>query len=272
MKTIIIPTDYSQSAKHAARFGFEVARRTGAEVILCHALDWPLSFSGILAVERGFSLQEYRQLADCAENYASREQVRVTPILLVGSAADEIVTLAKSKPDCMVVMGQRGEKSLQDVLLGTVSARVMKLATFPLMLVPQLARFHRLVKTVFPVDLEDDYEMLMPTIKGFVEAMKLDLKVVNVRSENRVMTIQKVAAGIAIDYHFNEIDYCHESIDERNNLAHTIQQYVVDSGAELLIIVHRHRDYLQSLLNPSLTRKLSWELHIPIVIYPQISH
>ena len=56
MKTILVLTDFSKKAEHAAEFAFAIAEKTNAEIILYHSFPIPQVTSVIPPeTRRGFS-------------------------------------------------------------------------------------------------------------------------------------------------------------------------------------------------------------------------
>jgi hypothetical protein len=41
MKTILFPTDFSENAKHAIRYGYYLSRQIKADIVLCNAVIIP---------------------------------------------------------------------------------------------------------------------------------------------------------------------------------------------------------------------------------------
>jgi nucleotide-binding universal stress UspA family protein len=122
VKTIVIATDGSASARAATDFGLQLARQLDSTVVFVHVAPREP------AEDRG-------PLGTAATSAASRGVVATTE-LLVGDAADEIVAYADSVDADAIVVGTRGHGQIAGALIGSVSQRVLRDARLPVLVVP----------------------------------------------------------------------------------------------------------------------------------------
>ncbi len=139
MKTIVIATDGSPSAREALEFGLELAREQGAAATVVHvapALD-VLPGTGFapggatphqLTDDDRASLVEARVLAEDGG-------VEIRTELLTGHPADEIVAYADNVDADLIVVGSRGHGAIASALLGSVSRAVLHEAKRPILVV-----------------------------------------------------------------------------------------------------------------------------------------
>jgi nucleotide-binding universal stress UspA family protein len=139
---IIHATDFSPASRAAFRKAVELTRQTGDRLLLVHVLNPALLFVGerpimpptygrLQAASRAWALTQLTRLT--ARARAAR--VRVTSLLLEGSEAGTIVRLARAQRAAMIVIGTHGRTGIERMLLGSVAARVVSLASCPVMTV-----------------------------------------------------------------------------------------------------------------------------------------
>lgn len=147
---IIIPVDGSEHARHAAAFGGGLASRLGVPVALVYA--FPRSPSELLGL-MGFSSvpssglhlteedieqsleQASRKAFDAVRGELEAGGVEVRQEVVRGTPAEAIVEFAASRQPTMIVMGTRGLSPVKEMLLGSISERVMRNAPCPVTLV-----------------------------------------------------------------------------------------------------------------------------------------
>ena len=141
---ILVPTDFSTGAEHAAVAAAELARSLGGTVTLLHVYNPPsLMFpDGSTFAPTPAQLVEASERADEDLAVASRalasrlgDGVDIRTATAIGDAADEIVRLADSGRFDVVVMGTHGRTGLRRLVLGSVAEKVLRRATIPVLTV-----------------------------------------------------------------------------------------------------------------------------------------
>jgi nucleotide-binding universal stress UspA family protein len=136
LKTILVPTDFSEPSANALRYARAFAENFNAALHLLHVLEVPV-FTGWEApplvledLEQGARNQLERLLT--AEE---RQQFRAQLVLLNGSPFVEIVRYAREQGVDLIVMGTHGRGPIAHMLLGSVAERVVRKAPCPVLTV-----------------------------------------------------------------------------------------------------------------------------------------
>ena len=160
MTHVLIATDGSEGALHAANFLYELANPAAVQQITVLAVVSPiestpffsemsLAGGGVLTQETWDSLTQ--SLTTNAQEATAKTRdalTHLTPnvnvLVRTGSPAEEIVDAAKHVGADLIVMGSRGLSGVRSVLLGSVSDRVLHLAHCPVLVVrPNETGHHR---------------------------------------------------------------------------------------------------------------------------------
>jgi nucleotide-binding universal stress UspA family protein len=130
MDKILVPVDGSDQSVQAARWAAQLAARTGGSLILLHVHDGPGSET------MGLSSLSRREIEESGQRIAgpSFERARaaigsgvsVETLVSLGHPADEIVALARKHAVNLIVMGSRGLSPVREILLGSVSEKVIR--------------------------------------------------------------------------------------------------------------------------------------------------
>lgn len=135
MQKILVPVDGSEGAEKAARFAAQLARAIGAEVTLVHVYDAPSpAATGFLGNSPALVDDEHAKLAQASFERAiqAMDGFDVKGHLVeVGHPADSILAVAKRLDVNQIIMGSRGLSPLKELLLGSVSERVVRRAHCP---------------------------------------------------------------------------------------------------------------------------------------------
>jgi nucleotide-binding universal stress UspA family protein len=139
-RRIIHPTDFSEAAEPAFRYALDAAKRDDAELVLVHVLEPISDFADEVYILRAEKLREaardsarwhFEKLVESAKDAG----VRVSPLLLEGSPAEEIASAASTTGAHLIVMGTHGRTGLSRLVLGSVAQHVIALAGCPVVVV-----------------------------------------------------------------------------------------------------------------------------------------
>ncbi len=145
---ILIPTDGSKAAEHAALKGLSLAKLIGAEVTALHVIEHPHYLGELLAVGEMIPMEPpemkesdmykgLEKIANEAVDYVKEEGeklgVKVTTKVVEGHPADQIVKLSE-KYD-LIVISALGRSCVSDLLMGGVADKVARHAKCPILVV-----------------------------------------------------------------------------------------------------------------------------------------
>jgi nucleotide-binding universal stress UspA family protein len=139
IRSILVPHDFSDTARQALDYALDLADKLGAKVIILHAYEVPtygfpdapgMTPEMVRQIERAAAAA----LASVREKSRGRG-VEVETLLRQGSAATEIVAAAGDMRAGLVVMGTHGRRGLSRLLLGSVAEKVVRTAPCPVLTV-----------------------------------------------------------------------------------------------------------------------------------------
>ncbi|MCK6433302.1 MAG: universal stress protein [Burkholderiaceae bacterium] len=142
---ILVATDFSGHARHAAARAARLAHDTHSALTLMHVLPaQPVTkvrkwLGASSARERKVCDEARRQLCQLASELTSVRRVEFDIEAAAGSAPDEIVRAADRVDARLLVLGARGAGFLRRLVLGTTSQRLVRRTDRPLLVVRQTA-------------------------------------------------------------------------------------------------------------------------------------
>jgi nucleotide-binding universal stress UspA family protein len=139
VRTILVPVDFSETSEAALDAALGLAGPLGAKLRLVHAIqiDTAVYPYGLIIGE-----DMEKRILDVAQGRldewcqrAARRGVEAEASVSSGVAVDAILSLARSLPADLIVMGTRGLAGLKHVVLGSVAERTVRLAPCPVLTV-----------------------------------------------------------------------------------------------------------------------------------------
>ena len=139
LKRILVPTDFSESARHALSYGMSFAREYEAELILLHVVEtmavgyasdlFPVPMAEVFEEISSYARTELSKLADEARGRAGE----VRPLLVQGKPSVEIIRVAREETVDMIVLGTHGKGVLDKALFGSTTERVVRNGPCPVL-------------------------------------------------------------------------------------------------------------------------------------------
>lgn len=147
MRTILIATDGSPSAREAVEFGLELAADQGSAVTFVTVVPAkdvvPMGAFGAIAALPHVVTETEKQPLDDAHDLAEQAGVTAHQRLLQGDPADEIVAYADVVDADLIVVGSRGHGAVASALLGSVSRGVLREARRPVLVVRGVGTYEK---------------------------------------------------------------------------------------------------------------------------------
>lgn len=139
VKTILFPTDFSESSEGALRFASSLAAESGATLFIVHVAE---DSSAYVSGYAGFAYVPELAEKVAEENRALLDQVKPTvPHVefqhryLNGSAAREILAFADRENVDLIVLGSHGRTGVSRLLMGSIAESVVRGAKCPVLTV-----------------------------------------------------------------------------------------------------------------------------------------
>lgn len=138
-KKILIATDGSEYTKNAVDYGIDLAKNTGAEIVVIYVVD-TAAFASIPMDAAWESMYELlKQEGEMALKYvaekAGTEGLEVQGNLIEGHPADEIIKYSEKNSISLIVLGTLGKSGLDRFLLGSVAEKIVRNSKIPVLVI-----------------------------------------------------------------------------------------------------------------------------------------
>ena len=143
IRSILLPTDFSDCGNYALSYAASLARTFGASIICVHVIEPMVPTVGYSGMTEPLPIADITdQLEDSAERelpkLAEREEVaglKVEEMIVHGEAASEIVRVAKERNVDLIVVSSHGRTGLGRILFGSTAEAVVRHASCPVLVV-----------------------------------------------------------------------------------------------------------------------------------------
>ena len=269
MKKILIPTDFSDNAHHAARYALSLFGGS-ASYTLVNAYQLPHSGSTML-----ISLADILQRD--SEQLLNEELVRLEdefPYLLnavsvlaeMGQPDVVLRKLVDKQGFDLVVMGTKGASGLKGILVGSVASNVIQSVSCPVLAVPDKVSLKEPENIVFASDdvtLQSDH---CPDVLHYIaDRSNAKVLILNVVNEP-----DKVVAGHSDRLPINTFDGVPHSyhFEEGEHVGEAIATFAVKHEAGIIAMVRRKKDLFANLFGMSNTKEMIQRSELPLLVLP----
>lgn len=136
MKTLLVPTDFSQEAANALQVAASIARKTGAQIKLLHVVDVVTepTFSTIGQYYPEDPMEQIYKLKLIEHAYQTLEEIRdehlsdipVSLLVKGGSVYSTLADFVDAEKVDLVVMGTKGSSGLKGILVGSNTEKMVR--------------------------------------------------------------------------------------------------------------------------------------------------
>ena len=272
MKTILVPIDFSENATQAIAAAKVIASKNEAELVFLHAYQ-PYVTDISLPVTVN-TLPVYKELEDSYKAQleehvvqARQEGFKAEGVWETGGIHDAIIKNAEELVADLIVVGRTGKGGFMDKLIGSAATNIASDAPCPVLVIPPQVTSIDFKRIVYATQLEFE-EMnnlrqvatlarLLGTKLTFIKISSLEQP--NIQSDEQF--IEQMTTGLGIPASAIVIH-------KGGGVQEGIEKHCKEVHADMLIVSTRERGFLeQFIINPSITKKLVIETHIPLLVY-----
>lgn len=288
-KRILVPVDFSEYSLKACQFAFNLARDLNAKVKILHVYFNPY-YPTALPMAEAFAYQgkEEKEFQNIIEKVRENIQklcniidekvsagefppINYSYVLKEGLPEEEIVTFTKEYKPSLIVMGTRGKDQKDADLIGSVTAEVIEMTHVPLIAIPENTPFSDM-KTVKHICFLTNFSQrdlisfdVMIKLLSYYQNIKISLTHIAVKKSDRWDEIKLAGIKTYFSKQYPHLNLDYELIDT-NDMLKSLDEYIKDSGIEILALTTSKRNIFARMFSPSISRKMLFHSDTPLLV------
>jgi nucleotide-binding universal stress UspA family protein len=281
MKTILVLTDFSINADYAAHYALKLAQKIEANLLLCNIYElpqgdnitdrkaWPLE-----ACEQN-SIQDLGELvarlkAQIDKDDKSLFRPEINQCSQSGAVIDHINEIARNNEAVMGVISRHDAGWLSTLLSGNHTRDIIESADFPILMIPYQVRFNNYKSIAFATAMNYTDITVLESLTGLAKHMN-----------SEIVVTQVTDAFSDKNFELKELKHFFNQIPGKINYPkiryHILENRTIINGLtwlannveiDLLVLVHRRRNWMQSFLSGSITQQFAVFFNKPLLIFP----
>ncbi len=275
MKTILIPTDFSDNAMNAIKFALEFFKYHTSEFYFMHAYQNEVydhldlisrdDFEKVLEQVKAESQANLEALLATVRQLAPNPRYTFHTISSYNTLVEEADLITDAKNIDLIVMGTKGKSNNRSIVYGSNTLHVLKYVECPVMAIP--AEFNKtpIKHVLFTTNYLIPYKRReLKLLSDILKPYRSKIDVVYMSKTNKLSIRQEDnKAFIKDSLCKNEIDFnCVDGITVEN----TILNYIKKTDVDMLVLVNTRHSFIEDMLFDSPVDKMSLNIKIPLLV------
>ncbi|MFN8282262.1 MAG: universal stress protein [Chitinophagales bacterium] len=271
MKTILFPTDFSETSEKALNVVRYIAQKSNACIHVFHVYNIPVTlYNNMDAIIPPQIIDDVRISAE-KEAAALKKNLEADGFIVevtveMGSVTDEIISITHKNSFDLLIMGTTGDGNLVNKIIGSNASAVLMRVNIPVLLVPKDCVFDGFKSIVYLDELkDDDIEVLDALFSLSKEIGVRNLSLLNINTgfffepvDEKLMTRLTTAFGadqLVID-----------SVTAAD-VKQGIDLYLEQTQIDLVVMSTKKKTILERLFVKSNTKIMAMQSKIPLLVY-----
>ena len=265
MQKILVPTDFSEQARHAMDLAVQLARKANAEVKLLNVVEAPTaSFSvmGEVSDSGDFDLYTLKLIQKTKKDMAvfadadQNRDVTINSAIEVGNAYKAISREITDLEVDMVIMGSQGASGWEEALIGSNAEKVVRRSKCPVLVVKDHIDVDQINNIVFAASFLEEGSQVLAKIKNMQELLGAKLHLLRVNTPGNFSPDRKtkpIMGQWAEEHDLKDytINICND-LTEEDGIVHFSESI----NADLIALATHGRVGLEHLLAGSIAEDL----------------
>lgn len=265
---ILMPVDFSDASRIAARYGLMMLENIPADVVLLHMVEpYPLRMPGrgeALGQDERVAYDDLEKFKESISAYSTRD-LSLTTKVAIGEQLHKVVSkVAAEEQTDLIVMGTEGASWLRKYLIGTHAGSVVRFSPCPVLTVPAKVRMQKAQHIVYATDMLD-IERELNDLIAFARLFNAWIHVLHVFSTEKDLekfNSSEWLARVKNNYGYKQITFCGSVDDE---VVDGIEKCLKREHADMLAVFSHRKNYVERLLEDSVSLEEALRAELPLL-------
>ncbi|NDV44993.1 universal stress protein [Flagellimonas sediminis] len=277
MKQILIPTDFSDNAWNAIKYGLEMFKKTRCTFYLMHVNTIPhYSGAGMAVGAAGENIntiilkdskEKLRRLLDRIKKEIPLNTGHTfVPLALFDIFVDAIKRQSENKRIDLIIMGTKGATGLKKATIGSNTGDVITRVKCPLLVIPEDAEYAALKEIAFPTDYQIGYDMnVLDTLIEMLTMNKTKLSILHISKNVKELSEEQHNNKNFLHDYLVDVDHSFHSVTGQS-LETAIQHFVESRDIDMIAMVAKNLNFFQRILFRPEVEKISYHTEVPFLV------
>lgn len=275
MKTILVPTDFSDNAFHAAQYAALLAQKYDmglrlAYVFMVHVVT-EIPHAAIIDadIERqrqnaNTDLAAFKQRLTAATGLDSN---RVQTEIVTGFLNEDLLNITKGDDVAMIVMGTRGASNWLDRWLGTNAQHMMEKATCPVWVIPTTTPLQLPKEFLYASDFRSDEVAEINQLLPLLRPLEAHCHVVHIHHQDELNIGNELGETATLLRDTFKEDRLTVRNLNRTTLTGGLESYLKNQKPDVLAVLRTEHDFWEGLFLTSISTHFVQKATHPVLVF-----
>ena len=281
MKTILLPTDFSENAWIAMQYALELFKNDTCKFYILHALEPQASapstgitskraYQAIHDSRAKSSQEDLDKVLKQVQEYSNNSKHTFETKLVHGSLTASVQGYSENNDIDVVIVGNKGASAIQKATFGSNAAQLILKLSCPIIAVPETAKTH--IKEIgFTTDYTiDNYGDGLSLLKEIALSNEAKLAVVNVVNKNSGPVSDLEAKRDILEKALKPITPEYYTLTDVS-IEMGIHVFSESRKIDMLTLITKKRSFFEKLTTRSHSKAISHNLDVPLLVFDQRS-
>lgn len=275
MKTILVPTDFSEHSKNALNAAALIAKHQNAKLLVVHMAG--ANDSSFIKSENQNVEETFFHIRLAEKNFVEfldkpyLEGLTVNQVIKKNTGFKEIKNVISDNDVSLVVMSSHGTSGFQEMLIGSNTEKVIRYSDVPVLVIKKPAAEYKMGVGVYTSDFSEESIQAYKTAKEYFKEWQTEMKMVyvnpagskfkNSREMNEMFTNFFTKAG---ENNASELKDA-VTVYSEHSISEGIFNYSEDINADFIVIPTFARKGITHILKGSLSEDIAKSSNIPVL-------
>lgn len=273
MKRILVPTDFSEEANNALLAAHSLASNTDSSILLLHIVEDPNAISFNTMGQSQYDSMENVYVLKLIEKTKEKLQtiiddpkfadIDISYKVDIGNSYSSIIEHIASHETSLIIMGTTGVSGLEEILVGSVTDKIVRHASCPVITVKKCKDLSKVKNIVFATDLKEDQSQIIEDLKKLQKYYDAKLHIIKVY-DSVWLKEEEVEERIKQFTLQEGITNFSTKVMRDPDEAAAIMEYAADLDADMIAMGSHDRHGLLHLLAGHISKDVVNHAHRPI--------
>jgi len=195
IKSILVPTDFSEQAESALKVAAQIAKKNDAKIYLLHILELPMHLNDLMSSgttgpgpEALFFMKQTHKKFEEVMEQDYLEGIEVIETVSFEDVMHGIITSSTKNDTDIIVMGSHGSTGFEELFIGSNAEKIVRTSKKPVLVIKKECEIYSISDFVYATNFDDEDKPSLLSANEFANSIGAKLHLVWINTANGFKT------------------------------------------------------------------------------------